>query len=120
MALTEAEIATRLREIMESAPEGVAPLRFARTLLEAAHFDHSAAIEESKAPTMPPAFENNWAAIKAHLLDEGGHHNLDVLVRRAEEKLKGDNPRAFWKLLLHIYKAERLNKTHITGLGPGR
>lgn len=119
MALTDAEITQRLKEIMESAPAGVPPLRFARTLLEAAHFDRRTAIEEANAPAMPPAFETNWPTIKAYLLDSGGHHDVDVLLRRAEAKLEADNPRAFWRLLLHVYKAERLNRTHITRLRPG-
>jgi hypothetical protein len=119
MALTETEIAAKLKEIYDSAPPGIPPMRFLHRLLVAQDFDAKTATEEKNAPGMPPAFGNNWAAVKTYLTDRGGHHDMDVLVRRAEEALAGDEPQKFWRLLLHIYKAERLLKSHITGLRPG-
>lgn len=119
MALTDAEIASRLKELYESAPPGVPPIRFLHRLLVAQDFDAKTATEEKNAPTMPPTFQNNWPKVKAYLTDQGGHHDMDVLVRRAEQALSADEPQKFWRLLLHVYKAERLLKTHITGLRPG-
>jgi hypothetical protein len=119
MALTDAEIAAKVKEIYDSAPPGVAPIRFLHRLIVAQDIDSKTAVEERNAPTMPPAFSNNWAELKLYLMDKGGHHDMDVLVRRAEEALGADDARKFWRLLLHIYKAERLQKTHITGIRPG-
>ena len=99
-------------------PAGYTAARYLQELTHQVELTCKIEAEEAKQPPLPELDDKAWAVMQGYLLDGGGSHHVDELLRLAEAALAAGDQPTFWAKALQVYKALRLQMTFITGAAP--